>query len=74
MDTITIGSYHIIVAMKKMYSDNGSPFIPSQIYGVEHLVRLMVKLPSYLNTSVLLSNQQDHNKVWYGMMHNYRVI
>lgn len=38
-------------------------FVPANVYGAEHLVRLCVKLPGYLNTHLLLSQQQEHNKV-----------
>ena len=40
-------------------------FYASQVYGVEHLLRLMVKLPSYFNGSVLLCNQQEYQKVFF---------
>jgi hypothetical protein len=48
-------------------------FAPANVYGVEHLVRLMVKLPGFLN-GVQLESQAEQSKVggcglvWFGVV------
>ena len=46
--------------IRETYKRCELPFIPSQIYGMEHLIRLMVRLPTYMNPAV--GSPQEYGK------------
>ena len=47
--------------MREVYAARDVPFVPSRVYGIEHLVRLMVRLPTYMNPAV--GSPQEYLKV-----------
>ena len=56
-----------LATLRKIFEDKfpQKSMIPSEIYGVEHLMRLMVKLPTSLNSISVINTEaiQDANKV-----------